>query len=469
VEPADCLLDLLDDPKFEQELLQSVFRDIVTPERSKEPSPTGLAPVLHTTGTAGALRLRGRVRRQQQEGKSSTLSEQGGQSEEPPQTREQQDATDQCNALRGSVSCDAIPLRLRTPVTLDPIPGAQPTPSQFTSSKKEITRSRSSHVLGSHVPGSHALLPSLSQKPREGASWPRSQSSIFGTKAFERMLDENLVPTKYEMAQRSKAAERKEQGVRDDERLQSLRDMLRKADVMDRVIDLFRKFDVDKNGEVDLGEFQHAITTTLPQVQTTEVESLFVQFDSDKSGFISYNEMRDTLKSTIVKVKAFQLPLLPRDLQSRKREVLDLFKGLEAKRRNNDHVAPGINPPTFEDALRLYYPKDTKGQISILVKWVNEVMRVKAEAAEAKTREADSALIKEIDTDGNGTISLSEFVELSKRTGLSKVQMRARFREKDFGNAGQLSLDQMREVLNELRAANKLRTGVSRRAAGSDE
>jgi len=469
VEPADCLLDLLDDPKFEQELLQSVFRDIVTPERSKEPSPTGLAPVLHTTGTAGALRLRGRVRRQQQEGKSSTLSEQGGQSEEPPQTREQQDATDQRNALRGSVSCDAIPLRLRTPVTLDPIPGAQPTPSQFTSSKKEITRSRSSHVLGSHVPGSHALLPSLSQKPREGASWPRSQSSIFGTKAFERMLDENLVPTKYEMAQRSKAAERKEQGVRDDERLQSLRDMLRKADVMDRVIDLFRKFDVDKNGEVDLGEFQHAITTTLPQVQTTEVESLFVQFDSDKSGFISYNEMRDTLKSTIVKVKAFQLPLLPRDLQSRKREVLDLFKGLEAKRRNNDHVAPGINPPTFEDALRLYYPKDTKGQISILVKWVNEVMRVKAEAAEAKTREADSALIKEIDTDGNGTISLSEFVELSKRTGLSKVQMRARFREKDFGNAGQLSLDQMREVLNELRAANKLRTGVSRRAAGSDE
>jgi len=464
VEPADCLLDLLDDPKFEQELLQSVFRDIVTPERSKEPSPTGLAPVLHTTGTAGALRLRGRVRRQQQEGKSSTLSEQGGQSEEPPQTREQQDATDQRNALRGSVSCDAIPLRLRTPVTLDPIPGAQPTPSQFTSSKKEITRSRSSHVLGSH-----ALLPSLSQKPREGASWPRSQSSIFGTKAFERMLDENLVPTKYEMAQRSKAAERKEQGVRDDERLQSLRDMLRKADVMDRVIDLFRKFDVDKNGEVDLGEFQHAITTTLPQVQTTEVESLFVQFDSDKSGFISYNEMRDTLKSTIVKVKAFQLPLLPRDLQSRKREVLDLFKGLEAKRRNNDHVAPGINPPTFEDALRLYYPKDTKGQISILVKWVNEVMRVKAEAAEAKTREADSALIKEIDTDGNGTISLSEFVELSKRTGLSKVQMRARFREKDFGNAGQLSLDQMREVLNELRAANKLRTGVSRRAAGSDE
>ena len=101
--------------------------------------------------------------------------------------------------------------------------------------------------------------------------------------------------------------------------------------------------------------------------------------------------MRDTLKSTIVKVKAFQLPSLPRDLQSRKREVLDLFKGLEAKRRNNDHVAPGINPPTFEEALRMYYPKDTKGQISILVKWVNEVMSVKAEAAEARSRGSHNA------------------------------------------------------------------------------
>jgi len=462
VEPAeDCLFDLLEDPAFEQELLRSVFRDIATPERSQESSPTSLAPVLHTTGTVGALRLRGRVRRQEQEGEPSALSEQGGRSEEP---REQQDPPDRHSTLRGSVSCDTIPLRNRAPVTLEPVPGvqpSQPTPSQCTSSKKEITSSRSSPMLESHVPGAHALLPSLSQRPRKPFS--------FGTKAFERMLDENLVPTKYEMAQRSKAAERKEQGIEDDERLQSLRDMLRKADVMDRIIDLFRRFDVDKNGEVDVGEFEHAITTTLPQVRSGEVQALFVQFDSDQSGFISYNEMRDTLKSTIVKVKAFQLPSLPRDLQSRKREVLDLFKGLEAKRRNNDHVAPGINPPTFEEALRMYYPKDTKGQISILVKWVNEVMSVKAEAAEARTREADSALIKEIDTDGNGTISLPEFVELSKRTGLSKVQMRARFREKDFGNAGQLGLDQMREVLNELRAANKLRNGVSRRAAGSDQ
>ena len=64
--------------------------------------------------------------------------------------------------------------------------------------------------------------------------------------------------------------------------------------------------------------------------------------------------------------------------------------------------------------------------------------------------EADLALIREIDTNNSNTISLSEFLELSKRTGLSKVQMRARFRDKDYGNAGMLSIDQMREVLREV-------------------
>lgn len=205
--------------------------------------------------------------------------------------------------------------------------------------------------------------------------------------------------------------------------------------------------------QVDLNEFRNALTKILPEVRTTEIESLFYQFDTDKSGFISYNEMRDTLKSSIVKVKTFQMPPLPRDLQSRKRDVLELHRELESKRRNNYRVAPGVNLPTFEEALRLYYPKDTKEKINILCKWVIDVMEVKAEAAEARMHEADSALIKEIDTDGSGTISLAEFVELSKRTGLSKVQMRARFREKDYGNAGELTLDQMREVLHEVRDA----------------
>ena len=66
-------------------------------------------------------------------------------------------------------------------------------------------------------------------------------------------------------------------------------------------------------------------------------------------------------------------------------------------------------------------------------------------------KEADAALICALDTDGNGKISLAEFVELSTVTGLGRFNMRARFRDKDLGNSGELTIEQMREVLQELR------------------
>jgi hypothetical protein len=48
-------------------------------------------------------------------------------------------------------------------------------------------------------------------------------------------------------------------------------------------------------------------------------------------------------------------------------------------------------------------------------------------------------------------ISIDEFCELSKHTGLAKAQMRASFREADIGHAGQLSPELVSEVLQQLR------------------
>jgi len=62
---------------------------------------------------------------------------------------------------------------------------------------------------------------------------------------------------------------KKDMAVQEDlnQKLQSLRDSLRKQDVLDRIIDLFRKFDVDQNGAVDLKEFTNAIMEILPHVR----------------------------------------------------------------------------------------------------------------------------------------------------------------------------------------------------------
>ena len=72
-------------------------------------------------------------------------------------------------------------------------------------------------------------------------------------------------------------------------------------------------------------------------------------------------------------------------------------------------------------------------------------------AQRLSTRESDAALIAKLDTDGNGTISVAEFCELGKHTGLSPAKMRQKFREVDLGNTGELTAAQMHDVFHSLR------------------
>ena len=101
--------------------------------------------------------------------------------------------------------------------------------------------------------------------------------------------------------------------------------------------------------------------------------------------------------------------------------------------------------------------------INILVQWVQDYYKAKAIHDHEKMRSADDALIAALDANGDDAISLTEFCQLSKRTGLSKAQMRARFRDKDYGNAGVLNVEQMREVLQELREENRLKMTTDRK------
>lgn len=108
---------------------------------------------------------------------------------------------------------------------------------------------------------------------------------------------------------------------------------------------------------------------------------------------------------------------------------------------------------TFADFLRLYYPKrEMPTRVTdYLAKWMERVSEVRLAQQDWQRLEADAALIEKLDEDGNGTISMSEFLTLAKTMGLPKSEMRERFRAADLGNRGELSIAQMGAVLGELK------------------
>ena len=74
----------------------------------------------------------------------------------------------------------------------------------------------------------------------------------------------------------------------------SLRRNARTQDAQDSVIRIFRKFDVDGSGSVDRREFTAAIMATV-EGATSDVSDLFIEFDLDNSGKISYKEMHEVM------------------------------------------------------------------------------------------------------------------------------------------------------------------------------
>jgi Ca2+-binding EF-hand superfamily protein len=236
--------------------------------------------------------------------------------------------------------------------------------------------------------------------------------------------------------------------------LNAVREALRQYEVFGRLLQFFRECDTDNSGEVDQKEFVTAVMATVEGCRASDVHELFREFDVDNSGRISYKEMHMAMQEAAEKAGAMEVPQLPRTLQARSRDLLRLHDQFQ-KNELIDPRAKSVSLPTYMKVLELYYPKDTRSTRETMAKWVVDMIAVRNLSESVKQRERDKALIAALDTDGNGSISVEEFCELSKSTGISRVQLRAHFREKDHYKTGQLDQAQMREVLEELRVEQK--------------
>ena len=65
-----------------------------------------------------------------------------------------------------------------------------------------------------------------------------------------------------------------------------------------RVLDLFRSWDSDGDGEVSLKEFNKAVTALGLEVPKPDVDELFTSWDKDGGGTLAYKELKKILSAT---------------------------------------------------------------------------------------------------------------------------------------------------------------------------
>ena len=77
----------------------------------------------------------------------------------------------------------------------------------------------------------------------------------------------------------------------------ALREVIGGGGCMPRVIDVFRKIDVDGSGQVELKEFTKGLLAVIPGADEDAIVDLFHEIDIDRSGSVAYEEMARALRT----------------------------------------------------------------------------------------------------------------------------------------------------------------------------
>ena len=177
-----------------------------------------------------------------------------------------------------------------------------------------------------------------------------------------------------------------------------------------RVMDLFRSWDADGDGEVSRKEFHKAMPALGLEVPKSDVEILFNTWDTDGGGSLAYKELKRILtgqhlpkkKNLVLSGEGPMSDQLADALKSQATRVMDLFRSWdqdgdgEVSRKEFHRAVPALGlevPKADIDALFNAWDKDGGGNLSYkeLKKILSGPPSVKAKPSTGGTAKAVGA------------------------------------------------------------------------------
>ena len=231
----------------------------------------------------------------------------------------------------------------------------------------------------------------------------------------------------------------------------ALRDAL-KANAT-RIIDLFKEWDVDGDGQVSKAEFSRALPMLGLQVDAGMASSLFDAFDPDGSGDIGYKEFAQLLRSS---------------------DDAALQASIKKAAERNAALTRKAKPKLTKDEMQKSMVALRKGPMSQSTKLQGLDIKEGSEKTVAQQlREALSQnamrivdLFREWDEDGDGTIDKKEFRRAMPLIGFDvpRKEIDALFDEWDPDGSGTIELNELNKFL---RRGNEVTLDKSLQAGGA--
>merc|ERR1711981_1368777 len=153
----------------------------------------------------------------------------------------------------------------------------------------------------------------------------------------------------------------------------------------------------------------HQFAMSLTEDQKKECKEAFDLFDSDGSGAIDASELKVAMMALGFEPNDDEIDKMVKDIDADGNATVEFeeFIGMMEGKMS------GKDPEEEMKKAYALYDVDNKGKIDI-----NDMVRVAKELGEAMDKSELQSILDESDRDGNGTITMDEFVRVMKNQQL---------------------------------------------------